>query len=65
MKSKYLLWAVVLLFIAVAMTVTGVILKVNEIAISKPLIVAGAIMQAISMILLITYGITTRRREKM
>lgn len=65
MKSKFLLWAVILLFFAVVVTIIGVLLKINDLSSGEPLIIGGAIVQGISMILLIIYGITTRRRERM
>lgn len=55
---------VAILFIAVFATITGAILNALDIGISRYFIITGAIAQTIATILLISYGLSTRSKEK-
>ncbi len=64
MKSKIMMIGVAILFIAVIATISGAILNALDVAISKYFIIVGAVTQTIATILLISYGLSTRSKEK-
>ncbi len=64
MKSKLMIWAVAILFLAVILTIAGAICKVYVKPIARPLLIIGCISQLVSTICLVIYGLTTKKREQ-